>query len=115
MVLRTTTKYPNKDGSPRQFYGCSRYPNCKGTHSAHQANGKPMGIPGDAETKKWRSIAHAEYDYMCKMFGYSRQEAYAVLAEIMDKSAEDAHISMFTKEDCQKLIKLLEVEDKYGL
>ena len=113
MVLRETKKYTNPDGSPKTFYGCSTYPTCKGTHSAHQANGKPMGIPADAETKKWRGYAHEEFDVMWKLMGYTGPEAYAVLADIMDKRPEEAHIAMFTKEECKKLLKLLEVEGKY--
>lgn len=113
MVLRTTTKYLNKDGSPKKFYGCSKYPECGGTHTAHQNSGKPMGIPADAKTKKWRVTAHKEFDALWKMGGYTRGDAYRLLQDIMKMTPTEAHISRFTKEDCQKLIKLLEVEHKY--
>jgi len=57
MLLRETKKYKTKDGKPRKFYGCSRYPDCKGTHGAHP-NGKPLGVPADTETKQLRMDAH---------------------------------------------------------
>lgn len=57
MVLRTTTKFTTRDGKPRKFYGCSRFPDCKATHGAHP-NGKPLGHPADTETKRMRMAAH---------------------------------------------------------
>ena len=110
MVLRTTTKMLSKEGLPLKFYGCSRYPECHGTHSAHQSSGKPMGIPANKETKEWRQKAHALFDpYVAKWFS-NRREGYKFLKNIMGLLPEDAHISRFDIEQCKKLILLLEAK-----
>lgn len=36
------------------FYGCSRYPACRGTHTATR-DGEPAGIPADAKTRRMRA------------------------------------------------------------
>lgn len=61
MALRSTNKYLLKDGSPRKFYGCSRWPDCDATHGAHP-DGRPLGVPGTDEDKKGRIAAHATFD-----------------------------------------------------
>jgi len=48
-----------RDGRNRHFYGCSRWPDCRATHGAHP-DGKPMGVPADAETKKLRQGVHKQ-------------------------------------------------------
>lgn len=90
------------------FYGCIKYPECKGTHGAHQNSGKPLGIPADEETKEWRVKAHAEFDKFWKLYGYKRPEAYELLQTIMSMSPKEAHISRFNIDDCKKLLKKLE-------
>ena len=35
MVLRETRKFTPRDGRPRKFYGCIRWPECNGIHGAH--------------------------------------------------------------------------------
>lgn len=90
------------------FYGCSRYPDCKGTASAHQNSGKPMGIPADQETKEWRVKAHEAFDKLWKEWGYKRKEAYKLLQTMMNLSEKEAHIAKFNKEQCQELIKKIE-------
>ena len=107
MVLRITERFLNKDGSPKKFYGCTRYPDCKGTHAAHQSTGFPMGVPADKETKEWRSKAHEEFDKLWKKWGYERLEAYKLLQTIMSMTEKEAHIANFTKEQCQLLIEKL--------
>lgn len=112
MILRTSDKYPNKDGSPRKFYGCTRWPVCSGTHSAHQNSGKPMGIPADKETKLARQQAHALFDPYVKKWFQNRREGYQFLANVMGLSEKDAHISRFNIDQCKKLITLLENSNK---
>ena len=101
-----------KNSKYGKFYGCVNYPSCKGKHSAHQNSGKPMGTPADAETREWRKKAHKAFDKIWNLYGYSRKEAYGLLQSIMKMTAREAHISRFTKEDCQKLLKLLEEDYK---
>lgn len=112
MVLRESYKYPNKNGTPRKFWSCSRWPDCNGTHSAHQSSGKPMGIPADKETKGWRIKAHAAFDPYVRKWFQSRPEGYRFLQNVMGLSEKEAHISRFNIEQCKKLIMLIENSEK---
>lgn len=112
MLLKTTTKYTNKDGSPKKFFGCSRYPACTGTHSAHQNSGKPMGIPADKETKTWRIKAHALFDPYVKKWFPTRADGYKFLQNVMGMTVKEAHIGKFNIEQCKKLIFLIENSEK---
>lgn len=61
MVLKRTNKFTTKDGQPRKFYGCSKWPECRETHGAHP-DGTPLGTPGDQETRDLRRQLHALMD-----------------------------------------------------
>jgi ssDNA-binding Zn-finger/Zn-ribbon topoisomerase 1 len=108
MVLRKTSKYTYPDGSPRPFYGCSRFPVCRGTHGAHP-DGRPLGIPGNEEVKKARNLAHAAFDPLWKDGHMGRKEAYAWLSEEM--GIEFAHIGAMDEEQCKKVIELCKWKD----
>lgn len=104
MVLRQTSKFRYNNGRPRKFYGCSRYPECKAVHGAHP-DGKPLGIPANAETKRWRMEAHKLFDQLWKSGAHTKDEAYAELQARMKMTPEEAHIGRFTKEQCIELIR----------
>lgn len=99
MVLRTS-RYG-------LFYGCVEYPRCKATHGAHK-DGRPLGTPADAATKKARIRAHDAFDRIWKGGHMSRSDAYAWMQEAMDLSEEDAHIGKFTIDQCDQLELLAE-------
>ena len=109
MVLRQTLKFSHSDGSPRKFYGCSRWPDCKATHGAHP-DGRPLGTPADSATKEARILAHEAFDPVWKkpasglLAGMTREEAYEWLSIEMGIPFGDCHIGMFTKEQCEKVI-----------
>ena len=103
MVLRTTTRFTYRNGSPRKFYGCSRYPLCEAAHGA-KPDGTPLGIPANKETKKTRMAAHDKFDSYWQKKGLNKNQAYSLLQEIMELSPQDAHIAMFSKEQCLELI-----------
>lgn len=103
MVLRTTTRFKYRNGSPRKFYGCSRYPLCEAAHGA-DPEGKPLGTPANKETKVARIAAHNKFDSYWKAKNLHRNQAYKLLQEVMGMSPEDAHIAMFSKEQCLELI-----------
>lgn len=107
MVLRTTTKFRYKSGSPRKFYGCSRYPLCQAAHGA-DPDGKPLGTPANKETKKARIAAHKVFDSYWEKQGLHRNQAYKLLQDIMELSPDDAHIGKFNEEQCLELIKRIE-------
>lgn len=105
MLLKETTRWRTRDGQPRKFYGCSRYPGCKGTHGAHQ-DGTPLGKPADKETKEMRIKAHQVFDSLWKgrdarMY---RKEAYNFMRQVMKMTKEEAHIANFDISQCKQLI-----------
>lgn len=107
MVLRETTKYPNKDGSPKKFWGCSTFPACRGVHGAHQDSGKPLGVPGDGPTKAARIRAHAAFDTLWKGGAMSRTRAYEWMRTVMELEKREAHIGKFTAAQCERLLERL--------
>lgn len=91
----------------KQFYGCTRYPECDGTHGAHP-NGAPLGIPADKATKAARMEAHAAFDKLWRDGSMTRKGAYAWLCKSMGLSKEQGHIGRFSAEQCHQLQELLE-------
>lgn len=102
MVLRTTYKYFYKNGEPRKFWGCSRWPECEATHGAHP-DGSPLGIPANKETKQWRIKAHESFDSWSELMGLSRSAAYDKLSENFGVS--EIHIAELNIEGCKEVIR----------
>jgi ssDNA-binding Zn-finger/Zn-ribbon topoisomerase 1 len=96
-----------RDSRFGKFYGCVRFPACKATHGAH-ADGRPLGIPGNAETKAARTRAHAAFDRLWRSGRMRRNDAYRELQRMMHMTEAQAHIGRFTQEECERLIELLE-------
>lgn len=95
-----------------KFYGCSRYPTCKGVHCAHQLTGEPMGVPADVATRSFRVSAHDALDTLWKgpERVMNRRAAYQWMMVKMNLPVEEAHIGQFTREQCEQLIRLVETE-----
>ena len=87
------------------FYGCSTYPECEEMHGAHQANGKPLGIPADKETREARVKAHKAFDAFWKEKHWTRNEAYKWLWHVLEIEASEGHIGMLTKSQCAVVIR----------
>lgn len=116
--IRTDLKCPEPDcGAPMElrqskyglFYGCTRFPACRGTHGAHP-DGRPLGTPADKATRQARMDAHRVFDRLWKERGWHRADAYVWLAQVMDMSEEKAHIGNFNAEQCRKVIRLASKE-----
>lgn len=101
MVLRSSENWG-------KFWGCSQFPACHGTHGAHPKTGEPLGIPADAATRAARAATHELFDQLWKTGAMSRRAAYGWLRTVMFLTTEQAHIAMFTREQCDRLIALLE-------
>lgn len=101
-----------KTGQFGLFYGCTRYPECKGVHGAHQNSGKPLGIPANRETIEWRKKAHAVFDPYVEKWFPNRREGYVFLQQVMGMTASEAHIGKFDIEQCKKLIMLVQNSEK---
>lgn len=107
MILRKTMKFPQRNGQPGLFYGCQRFPKCKATHGAHP-DGRPLGIPGNAETKAARHRAHAAFDDIWEKRLLSRGAAYRWLSK---KLGYEAHMGEMDVEQCERVIALCEAFD----
>ena len=99
MVLRRSRFGP--------FYSCLGYPYCRSKVGAH-ADGRPLGFPGDDETRSARKRAHQVFDQLCRRCGWTRFIAYRWLADQMDLAEADCHFGMFTAAQCFQAIALVE-------
>ncbi|HVT82267.1 MAG TPA: zinc-finger-containing protein [Phycisphaerae bacterium] len=114
MVLRRTQKYKWANGEGRLFFGCSRYPDCRGTHGAHP-DGSPLGTPADAETKAARIAAHTALDKIVQARGWGRDAKdnkarhglYIWLGRKLgipeDKIATECHVGKFDSATCRRV------------
>lgn len=99
MELRMSSKFD------RPFYGCSRWPECDGTHGAH-ADGAPKGFPANKATRKARIRAHMIFDQVWKRrLVRSRSAAYNWMRQELGLPRSQAHIAMFSISQCEALIK----------
>ena len=98
-----------RHGRFRLFYGCDRFPECKGSHGAHP-DGRPLGTPAPQATKDARKRAHDVFDRLWKGARptMSRGQAYAWMADVLGQ--RDPHIGNMDEEECERLIRLVENE-----
>lgn len=59
--------------------------------------------PADYPTRQARRAAHFNYDKLWRGGGLNRSLCYKLLARFMDLRRDDAHIGMFSREQCQKV------------
>ena len=90
-----------------KFYGCSRFPECRGTHGAHQETGEPLGIPANTETKQLRIAVHDAFDPLWLNGQMGRNEAYEWLADQLGIPKHECHIGSFDKEMCERALEIL--------
>jgi len=109
MRLRTTQKFRYPNGDPRKFWSCSTWPKCNGIHGAHP-DGRPLGVPGDAETKKARQRAHAAFDALWKDHVWSKGQGYAWLRGKLGLTRATCHIAMFDIETCERVVEVCRKE-----
>lgn len=104
------TLMPRSDG--RMEWRCT-YPGCHGNHLA-DARGVPVGVPADQETRRMRTEAHRHFDPLHRGRGslMTERRARQWMAEVMGIPEEDAHIGLFTADECRRLIR--EIRDYFG-
>lgn len=90
-----------KPGPFRPYYSCSRWPECRGSHGAHD-DGRPLGIPGNAETKAARRRAHVSLQKIEDLIG--KAAAYKWLATVLHIERDDCHIGAFDLAQCEKVV-----------
>lgn len=104
MILRKSKKWSTC------FYGCSRFPECKGAHGAHP-DGRPLGTPADRKTSAARMAVHDLFDRIWKQRRMTRAQAYAWMKQAMGLTEEEAHIGHFTAAQCERLAGI--IRDKF--
>lgn len=86
-------------GGSDWVYLCENYPQCRGLMSAHP-NGKPLGKPADAYTRRARRMVHRIFDplWLNAPERCARRRAYQWLALHMGIPEKECHISMMNIE-----------------
>lgn len=99
-------RFVQRGEGERGFWGCTRYPECRGTHGAHP-DGTPLGKPADAATRQARVRAHAAFDRLWDGDDapMARGEAYRWMRYTLGLTKDEAHIAEFEIDRCEELIK----------
>ncbi len=108
MVKRKSARGP--------FYGCRRYPKCKGTQPL--SDDEPLQRQASTPLNARRIQAHGIFDAWYRSTGRTRGQAYGWLQEAMHLSAPDCHIHLFEEPECmeviRKVVEQIECERKGG-
>lgn len=68
-------------------------------------NGKPLGRLADSDTRHWRNQAHQIFDPVWQVGNISRSKSYKIMADVLNLTRDEAHIGMFSVDQCKELIK----------
>ena len=95
-----------------QFYGCTRFPDCRGAVGAH-ADGTPLGVAADGETRRARMLAHEKFDLLWKpdkrgRRHMSRSHAYRWMRTMLGLTESTAHIAKMDGRTCARLTVLVD-------
>jgi len=105
MILRHTNKFKTRDGQPRMFYGCSRWPDCTGTHGAHP-DGRPFGTPANAALKALRRRTHEAMEQWAELNCLDTiPEQYE---RLKDDFGAEIHIGECDEAGCRRLLRYFE-------
>lgn len=106
MTLMVSERYTYDNGNPRPYYRCSRFPHCRGTHSAHP-DGSPMGTPADEVTKRLRHRAHVAMGKLQKERRWNTNGMYMWLGKKMGLTKEACHVGLFDAEQCNLVMQFV--------
>lgn len=84
-------------------------PECKAKVGTHKGTKRPLGFPGDQQMQQLRKEAHSLFDPIWQKKEMRRKEAYARMAEYLEISIDEAHISQLEQEQLIRLIKGLKL------
>lgn len=88
----------------KTYYSCVRWPECRGAHGA--AGSRPLGRPGDRETRAARLRAHASFDRLWRPTEggtMGRNAAYALMRSELGFSEREGHLGMMNVADCERV------------
>lgn len=97
-----------RDSQYGRFYGCTRFPDCRGTHGAHQTTGQPLGTPANKQTKRARIRAHAAFDVIWQQGYMPHTAAYRWLRKQLGLQKAECHIGLFDIAKCERVVALCE-------
>lgn len=91
------------------IYLCDSYPKCDARVGCHPGTIISLGTLADKELRRWRSLAHRQFDPLWQSGVFSsRQSAYKWLSKAIKLPLERTHIAMFDIRQCQRVIALVE-------
>lgn len=101
---RSSDVYFNRpDLSNKFMYICFR---CD-VRCAARENGRLIGTPANKKLREMRRACHGLFDVRWKSGSSSRTKCYQWLQKVMRLSEKEAHIGLFTEEQCTKLLQIL--------
>jgi hypothetical protein len=80
---------------------------CNAYVGTHKNSDVPMGSLATKELREMRQLAHSRFDFLWKVGGKTRTQAYKWMANVMGLKPEEAHIGQFNLEQCKTLIRLV--------
>lgn len=83
---------------------------CDAYVGVHKGTETPLGTLADRETRQARRRAHAVFDPLWTFGKMSRRDAYRLMQDMMQMTAEEAHISRMDASQCMRLIAILAKE-----
>lgn len=90
------------------IYLCDRFPRCDARVKCQPNSDKPLGTLANRELRKWRSLAHRQFDPLWKSGIFkSRNAAYRWLSRAMGLPPQKTHIAMFDIRQCQRAIAIV--------
>lgn len=110
MVTCPYCNIPAKFITSKDFYGKDYGTNlyvcreCLARVGTHGRGKTPKGTLANDELRALRIKCHSLIDPFWKQGKYSRTTVYKRMAKAMGLSSKDAHIGMFNKDQCLKLI-----------
>ncbi len=91
------------------IYLCNGYPKCDARVGCHPGTIKPLGTLADRELRKWRSLAHRQFDPLWQSGIFkTRNAAYKWLSKAMKLPLRNTHVAMFDIRQCQRAITCVE-------
>lgn len=89
-----------KTGKYGRFWGCPNYPDCTYNVGAHP-DGRPLGIPGDKETRQLRSKLH---DWFAQYYNWDNSDDRHAMYAFLKMHTRSGHIGMMDKVEIVELL-----------
>ena len=80
---------------------------CDAYVGVHKGTTHALGTMANKELRVWRMRAHAAFDPLWQRGAMNRHAAYSYMQFLMGMTPEQAHISRFNVEQCERLVTLL--------